>query len=56
VSTLSPEDQRLVTLEVDGPIAVISNNRPEKHNGMSTRWTGSDQLGCAPRTSPTTPK
>jgi enoyl-CoA hydratase/carnithine racemase len=35
VSTLSPEDQRLVTLEVDGPIAVITNNRPEKHNAMS---------------------
>jgi enoyl-CoA hydratase/carnithine racemase len=35
MSTLSPDDQRLVTLEVDGPIAVISNNRPEKHNAMS---------------------
>jgi enoyl-CoA hydratase/carnithine racemase len=30
------EDQRdLVRLEVDGPIAVITNNRPEKHNAMS---------------------
>ena len=35
MSALSPEDQRLVTLEVDGPIAVITNNRPEKHNAMS---------------------
>jgi enoyl-CoA hydratase/carnithine racemase len=32
---LSDEDRRLVTLEVDGPIAVITNNRPEKHNAMS---------------------
>ena len=35
MSTLSPEDQRLVTLEVHGPVAVITNNRPEKHNAMS---------------------
>ena len=35
MSTLSPEDQRLVTLEVDGHVAVITNNRPEKHNAMS---------------------
>ena len=35
MSTLSPEDRRLVTLEVDGPVAVITNNRPEKHNAMS---------------------
>ena len=35
MSDLSPEDQHLVTLEVDGPIAVITNNRPEKHNAMS---------------------
>jgi enoyl-CoA hydratase/carnithine racemase len=35
MSALSPEDKRLVTLDVDGPIAVISNNRPEKHNAMS---------------------
>jgi enoyl-CoA hydratase/carnithine racemase len=32
---LSDEDRKLVTLEVDGPIAVITNNRPEKHNAMS---------------------
>ncbi len=34
-SSLAPEDQRLVTLDVDGPVAVITNNRPEKHNAMS---------------------
>jgi enoyl-CoA hydratase/carnithine racemase len=35
MSTLSPEDRDLVRLEVDGPIAVITNNRPDKHNAMS---------------------
>jgi enoyl-CoA hydratase/carnithine racemase len=35
MSSLSPEDQRLVTLEVVGPVAVITNNRPQKHNAMS---------------------
>jgi enoyl-CoA hydratase/carnithine racemase len=35
VSELSPEDSDLVRLEVDGPIAVITNNRPGKHNAMS---------------------
>ena len=34
-SSLSSNDQRLVTLDVDGPVAVITNNRPEKHNAMS---------------------
>jgi enoyl-CoA hydratase/carnithine racemase len=35
MSALTEEDRGLVTLEVDGPIAVITNNRPEKHNAMS---------------------
>ncbi len=35
MSALTEEDRRLVTLEVDGPVAVITNNRPEKHNAMS---------------------
>ena len=35
MSALTEEDRTLVTLEVDGPIAVITNNRPEKHNAMS---------------------
>ena len=35
MSALSPEDRDLVRLEVDGPIAVITNNRPDKHNAMS---------------------
>ena len=31
-----PDAERdLVRLEVDGPVAVITNNRPEKHNAMS---------------------
>jgi len=32
---LSDEERNLVRLDVDGPIAVITNNRPEKHNAMS---------------------
>jgi enoyl-CoA hydratase/carnithine racemase len=32
---LSEEERGLVRLEVDGPVAVITNNRPEKHNAMS---------------------
>ncbi len=32
---LTDEQRDLVRLEVDGPIAVITNNRPEKHNAMS---------------------
>src|ERR1700683_1532145 len=35
MSELSDEDRNLVRLEVDGPVAVITNNRPEKHNAMS---------------------
>jgi enoyl-CoA hydratase/carnithine racemase len=35
MSALSPEDRDLVRLEVDGSIAVITNNRPDKHNAMS---------------------
>ena len=32
---LTDQERDLVRLEVDGPIAVITNNRPEKHNAMS---------------------
>lgn len=32
---LTPAERDLVRLEIDGPIAVITNNRPEKHNAMS---------------------
>ncbi len=32
---LTAEERDLVRLEIDGPIAVITNNRPEKHNAMS---------------------
>ena len=32
---LSDEERNLVRLDVDGPIAVITNNRPDKHNAMS---------------------
>ena len=32
---LTDEERDLVRLEVDGPIAVITNNRPSKHNAMS---------------------
>ena len=32
---LTAEERDLVRLEVDGPIAVITNNRPGKHNAMS---------------------
>jgi len=32
---LTEEQRDLVRLEVDGPIAVITNNRPHKHNAMS---------------------
>ncbi len=35
MSELSAEERDTVTLEVDGPIAVITNNRPDKHNAMS---------------------
>jgi enoyl-CoA hydratase/carnithine racemase len=35
MSQLSDEERDLVRLEVDGPIAVITNNRPDKHNAMS---------------------
>ncbi len=35
MNALSPEDRDLVRLQVDGPIAVITNNRPDKHNAMS---------------------
>jgi enoyl-CoA hydratase/carnithine racemase len=35
MSDLTDEERNLVRLEVDGPIAVITNNRPEKHNAMS---------------------
>ncbi len=27
--------QQLITLEVDGPVAILSNNRPEKHNAAN---------------------
>ena len=32
---LTDDERDLVRLEVDGPVAVITNNRPEKHNAMS---------------------
>src|SRR5665213_3532429 len=32
---LTDEERDLVRLDVDGPVAVITNNRPEKHNAMS---------------------
>ncbi len=32
---LTDAERDLVRLEIDGPIAVITNNRPEKHNAMS---------------------
>ncbi len=32
---LTDAERDLVRLEVDGPVAVITNNRPEKHNAMS---------------------
>ena len=32
---LTDEERDLVRLEVDGPVAVITNNRPGKHNAMS---------------------
>src|SRR5664280_1132140 len=35
MTSLTPEERHLVRLHVDGPIAVITNNRPEKHNAMS---------------------
>src|ERR1019366_10302303 len=35
MSALTEAGRKLVTLEVDGPIAAITNNRPEKHNAMS---------------------
>jgi enoyl-CoA hydratase len=35
MTELTDEERNLVRLEVDGPIAVITNNRPEKHNAMS---------------------
>ena len=35
MSELSEADRNLVRLEIDGPIATITNNRPEKHNAMS---------------------
>ena len=35
MTELTAEERNLVRLEVDGPIAVITNNRPEKHNAMS---------------------
>jgi enoyl-CoA hydratase/carnithine racemase len=35
VSELTDEERDLVRLEVDGPLAVITNNRPDKHNAMS---------------------
>jgi enoyl-CoA hydratase len=35
VSDLSETERNLVRLEVDGPIAVITNNRPDRHNAMS---------------------
>ena len=34
-SSLTLEERNLVRLDVAGPIAVITNNRPEKHNAMS---------------------
>jgi enoyl-CoA hydratase/carnithine racemase len=35
MSDLAEEERNLVRLDVEGPIAVITNNRPEKHNAMS---------------------
>jgi enoyl-CoA hydratase/carnithine racemase len=35
MSDLTEEERNLVRLEVNGPIAVITNNRPDKHNAMS---------------------
>ncbi len=32
---LTDEERDLVRLDVDGPVAVITNNRPAKHNAMS---------------------
>ena len=32
---LTYDERDLVRLEVDGPVAVITNNRPDKHNAMS---------------------
>lgn len=32
---LTDAERDLVRIEIDGPIAVITNNRPEKHNAMS---------------------
>jgi len=32
---LTDAERDLVRLEVDGPVAVVTNNRPEKHNAMS---------------------
>ena len=35
MSELSEADRNLIRVEIDGPIAVVTNNRPEKHNAMS---------------------
>ncbi len=35
VTDRTEEERDLVRLEVDGPVAVITNNRPDKHNAMS---------------------
>jgi len=35
MSDLTEEERGLVRLDVRGPVAVITNNRPEKHNAMS---------------------
>ena len=35
MSDLTEEERSLVRLDVRGPVAVITNNRPEKHNAMS---------------------
>jgi enoyl-CoA hydratase/carnithine racemase len=35
MSELSDVERDMVLLDVDGPIAVITNNRPDKHNAMS---------------------
>ncbi len=32
---MSDDGKDLVRLEIDGPIAVVTNNRPERHNAMS---------------------
>ena len=46
---MSKASEDLITLEYDGPVAVLSNNRPDKHNAandaMDTRlWQCLEEL------------